>query len=617
MPGEHIPAPIPKNDKERVKFLHSLMVLDTETEESFDRITDAAHKAFDVPIALVSLVDAERQWFKSCVGLDVDSTHRDLAFCAHAILPKKPVTLVVEDATLDERFKNSALVLGAPYVRFYAGAPLVYTSTEGQEWKLGTLCVIDSKPRKITDDQISMLEMLSRLVVTELELRMKFRTREKEVKNKADQHAVVRAAEMHAAYIGQVAHDLRTPLNSFMLGLEALRMMDDATAEMISVIDTMKVSLELMDITCTKAVDHSKFEAGRDLAAKHAPFKILDVLKKSQIVVSGYTHESRGVTYQYMVEEGVESTIITDKEWFWHMLMNFLSNARKFTTEGYIRTSVGLVVEGGTKFLEVKVADTGIGIEASQRKKLFGAFSQLQDFAGGTGLGLYSVLKKVNVLGGSCGIHSNEPKGSVFWFRIPYVPLEEEGDCGSPFGATATGKWINSSGLSFKILFNDQSQGGERVEPNGVSGPDPPTSNVDTVDTKKKGSVLLIEDDVPTRKLMTRGLEKQGYEVVQAGNGVEGLEKLQASRYNMVLCDIMMPVMDGIECVRRFRQWEKTESNRGKDVQFVCALSANTEEADVSKTKEVGMNDFFPKPVKVKELLKHLDGKFLPPELVP
>mmetsp|Transcript_38359 Transcript_38359/g.89331 ORF Transcript_38359/g.89331 Transcript_38359/m.89331 type:complete len:101 (-) Transcript_38359:1878-2180(-) len=87
--GEHIPAPIPANDQQRVEFLRSLMVLDTGREESFDRITDAAHKAFDVPVALVSLVDAERQWFKSCVGIDVDSTHRDLAFCAHAILPKK------------------------------------------------------------------------------------------------------------------------------------------------------------------------------------------------------------------------------------------------------------------------------------------------------------------------------------------------------------------------------------------------------------------------------------------------------------------------------------------------------------------------------------------------
>mmetsp|Transcript_38359 Transcript_38359/g.89328 ORF Transcript_38359/g.89328 Transcript_38359/m.89328 type:complete len:342 (-) Transcript_38359:1121-2146(-) len=247
--------------------------------------------------------------------------------------PKKPVTLVVEDAKEDERFMHSALVLGPPYIRFYAGAPLCYTDLNGQEWKLGTLCVIDSKPRKITEDQIAMLEMLARLVVTELELRMKFKTRVKEVKDSADQHAVLRAAEMHTAYIGQVAHDLRTPLNSFNLGLEALRSLDDATPEMVAIIDTMKVSLELMDITCTKAIDHSKFEAGRDLAAKHAPFLLSDVLKKSQIVVAGYTHESRGVTYEYKIDEGVVDSVITDKEWFWHILMNFLSNARKFTTE--------------------------------------------------------------------------------------------------------------------------------------------------------------------------------------------------------------------------------------------------------------------------------------------
>eukprot|EP00284_Hemiselmis_tepida_P009560 CAMPEP_0174917088 /NCGR_PEP_ID=MMETSP1355-20121228/2252_1 /TAXON_ID=464990 /ORGANISM="Hemiselmis tepida, Strain CCMP443" /LENGTH=603 /DNA_ID=CAMNT_0016162153 /DNA_START=32 /DNA_END=1840 /DNA_ORIENTATION=- len=602
--GEHIPAPKPLNDKQRVEFLHSLMVLDTEAEESFDRITDAAHKAFDVPIALVSLVDAERQWFKSCVGLDVDSTHRDLAFCAHAILPKNPVTFVVEDARQDERFKNSALVTGPPFIRFYAGAPLVYNSDDGNEWKLGTLCVIDSRPRKITEDQIAMLEMLARLVVTELELRMKFRSHIKEVRAAANQNAVVRATEMHTAYIGQVAHDLRTPLNSFMLGLEALRSLNDATPEMIGIIDTMKVSLELMDLTCTKAIDHSKFETGKDLLAKHAPFGITEMLKKSQIVVSGYTHESRGVKYEYKIDPDVAEQIITDKEWFWHMLMNFLSNARKFTTEGYIRTSVGIASEGGVEYLDVKVADTGIGIQEEQRKKLFAAFSQLQDFAGGTGLGLYSVLKKINVLGGACGVEANTPKGSVFWFKIPYVPCTPEAESSlEEVQPSGRGVWHNSAELTFSSNTR-----AERVVERGASAGDVLTGSAKAAG---KGTVLLIEDDVPTRRLMTKALEKQKFSVVQAGNGEEGLEKLKESRYSMVLCDIMMPVMDGVECIRRFRQWEQGQASREGGEQFVCALSANTEASDVEKTRNVGMNDFFPKPVKIKELLSHLQGKFL------
>mmetsp|Transcript_3975 Transcript_3975/g.9060 ORF Transcript_3975/g.9060 Transcript_3975/m.9060 type:complete len:363 (+) Transcript_3975:1163-2251(+) len=295
--------------------------------------------------------------------------------------------------------------------------------------------------------------------------------------------------------------------------------------------------------------------------------------------------------------------------------------------QGYIRTSIGVVSEGGLPFLEVKVADTGIGIEPDQRKNLFAAFSQLQDFAGGTGLGLYSVLKKVNVLGGACGVDSNTPKGSIFWFRIPYVPttaLDGSDSLESLGKAESSGKgeWHNSADLTFSSYSH---HGGEANEgpatrvPSGVSGPEPPTTQGEKAGKVKgkSGIILLIEDDVSTRKLMTKGLEKQGYTVVQAGNGVEGLEKLQEQRFNMVLCDIMMPVMDGVECTRRFRQWEKQQSSRSGGAQYICALSANTEASDVAKTRDVGMDDFFPKPVKIQELLSHLDGKFLPATLVP
>jgi len=270
---------------------------------------------------------------------------------------------------------------------------------------------------------------------------------------------------------------------------------------------------------------------------------------------------------------------------------------------------------------------SGIGIEPDQRKNLFAAFSQLQDFAGGTGLGLYSVLKKVNVLGGACGVDSNTPKGSIFWFRIPYVPttaLDGSDSLESLGKAESSGKgeWHNSADLTFSSYSH---HGGEANEgpatrvPSGVSGPEPPTTQGEKAGKVKgkSGIILLIEDDVSTRKLMTKGLEKQGYTVVQAGNGVEGLEKLQEQRFNMVLCDIMMPVMDGVECTRRFRQWEKQQSSRSGGAQYICALSANTEASDVAKTRDVGMDDFFPKPVKIQELLSHLDGKFLPATLVP
>lgn len=159
-------AALPINEVLRIQALHDLAVLDTPREQNFDDVAQVAMQLCDVPIAVVSLVDRERQWFKSCLGLDASETPRDVAFCAHAILNPDDV-LMVEDATNDVRFADNALVTGEPYIRFYAGAPLV--TREG--FALGTLCVIDYKPRRLTQGQLNALKALARQVMQLLILR--------------------------------------------------------------------------------------------------------------------------------------------------------------------------------------------------------------------------------------------------------------------------------------------------------------------------------------------------------------------------------------------------------------------------------------------------------------
>ncbi|WP_461605861.1 GAF domain-containing protein, partial [Aeromonas allosaccharophila] len=132
---------VPDNEPLRLDALRRLAILDSPAEERFDRITRMARNMFDVPIALVSLVDENRQWFKSCCGLPVLETPRDISFCGHAILGEE--LFVVEDAAQDPRFSDNPLVTGEPHIRFYAGHPLEV----GNGLKLGTLCIIDSKPR--------------------------------------------------------------------------------------------------------------------------------------------------------------------------------------------------------------------------------------------------------------------------------------------------------------------------------------------------------------------------------------------------------------------------------------------------------------------------------------
>lgn len=161
-----ITPPKPANENERLAELRSLGLLDSEQEDRFDRITRLAQRLFGVSTALVSLVDEDRQWFKSRIGMDVPETPRDISFCGHAILSDD--VLMIPDATKDERFSDNPLVIGSPDIRFYAGCPIAGPGGNN----IGTLCLIDETPRVLSDEELASLRELAELVEREVAINM-------------------------------------------------------------------------------------------------------------------------------------------------------------------------------------------------------------------------------------------------------------------------------------------------------------------------------------------------------------------------------------------------------------------------------------------------------------
>ena len=221
---EYTPSPIPENEARRLQALRSYDILDTEPEVDFDTLTRVAVQALSTPAGVIGLMDADRLWFKSQIGIGVPQLDRKIAFCAHAIMkPDEP--LVIEDLTKDPRFINNPLVTQAPNLRFYAGAPLI----DPNGFALGTIAVVDTQPRPFDADDCSLLRDLSTLVITALESRH----RAKLLSHLAITDyltGLANRAEFERTVTSEISHAKRTgePFSIFLMDLDDFKLINDS-----------------------------------------------------------------------------------------------------------------------------------------------------------------------------------------------------------------------------------------------------------------------------------------------------------------------------------------------------------------------------------------------------
>lgn len=404
-----IPAPLPPDEAQRLAALQAYDILDTLPEQDYDDIAHLASAICGTPIALVSLIDKDRQWFKARVGLDVPETHRDLAFCGYTILnPKQP--MIVTDTFKDERFHDSPLVSGDPHIRFYAGAPLVTPRGEA----LGSLCVIDRIPRQLTEIQIQALNILSRNVINKLELIRA--NRDLSQNNQTMEGLVQKLSESNTEldkFAATAAHDMQEPLRT-IAGLASF--MGDEYANAMPA--DAKDSLEDMKLSVVRLQ-----QLTRDLLENARANN--DQSRRTAVDGNSIINQTLQNLKKLIGETG---TIIRADELpevtcnalqIMRVLQNLIVNAIKYQPSGR-SPEIRILFSETDRHHQIAIQDNGRGIEPKYLEKIFQPFFRLdrKDDPDGNGIGL-AICRKIAVNhGGNLWAESNGQHGSTFYLTI-------------------------------------------------------------------------------------------------------------------------------------------------------------------------------------------------------
>lgn len=391
---------LPKNEKQRLKAVKEYKLLDTLPEEDFDNITNLVANICDVPISLITLLDADRNFLKSHYGIPFNESPRNISFCGHAILENNSI-FIVEDATKDQRFYNNPLIKDHN-VKFYAGVPLI--NPEG--FPLGTLCVYDVKPKKLTKQQQEAMIILAKQVVNLFELRLK---------NNQLTNAYYLLDERHQSlktFAGKVSHDLKSPLANITSLSQLFK--DELKAS------NPEINLEYLDFIEESA---DTLRAYIDGILKHYKSEALLQDKKQTIDLSNIFNDVKQMLSlkdtQFKLKNNPNLGDI-NKSAITQIILNLVDNAIKYNTNN--NPLVVLDYKENETHHHFSVSDNGNGIPESKKESLFDLFNTAHDADKygnkGTGIGLYTVKTLVEKLGGEVSLTSKVNEGTTFSFSV-------------------------------------------------------------------------------------------------------------------------------------------------------------------------------------------------------
>ncbi len=415
--------PKPYNEEYRQTVVEDLAILDSPPEPGFDRVARLTQRHFGVQIALISLFDRDRQWFKAACGLEASESSRDVAFCAHTITQSD--VLVVLDTKRDKRFADNPFVTEAPYIRFYAGAPLIVDQAA-----IGTLCIVDDRPRDgFSEEERECLHAFARIVEDEIELRRRSREAMAQLSENLDEaRQLAEAGKIaKAQFLALVSHELRTPLNA-VIGFA-----DCIAEELVGPIENPeykefarkiaasgKRQLGLVDRLLVLS-DQGRVEIEDDTVDMLALARSCIDMLSGELLIAG-------VSLDFVAP--ADAVLVTaDPTHLRHMLLELVGNAAKFTPRGgRVRLSYGLDETGR---LVIEIADSGDGITPEALDEALSVFGQLS--AGwdraheGAGLGLPIVKRLAELHGGTLSLSTTETGGTLASLRFPaYRVLDEQ-----------------------------------------------------------------------------------------------------------------------------------------------------------------------------------------------